>query len=236
MHAVLPSLCSGCELCVAPCPVDCIDLVAVGARLDGRRCHRGPHAAQGAQRAARARNEAPGFAQAHPSGAPCRLENRRRGAERCDCRGAGSCALRDATSRPRERRGVRYGAARSMLAAVLMLATSSHAMSAAEADYLRNPRCSLGFRRSPRNRPSASRRARDAMRRARAKRSRSRRRSRARTVCSGASTKPTRCSTASSPLLRACRRACACAICSSAGACAIPPASRRAPCRCSTQR
>ena len=24
MHAVLPSLCSGCELCVAPCPVDCI--------------------------------------------------------------------------------------------------------------------------------------------------------------------------------------------------------------------
>lgn len=24
MHAIAPSLCSGCELCVAPCPVDCI--------------------------------------------------------------------------------------------------------------------------------------------------------------------------------------------------------------------
>jgi electron transport complex protein RnfB len=24
MHAVLPSLCSGCGLCVPPCPVDCI--------------------------------------------------------------------------------------------------------------------------------------------------------------------------------------------------------------------
>jgi electron transport complex protein RnfB len=24
MHAVLTSLCSGCELCIAPCPVDCI--------------------------------------------------------------------------------------------------------------------------------------------------------------------------------------------------------------------
>jgi electron transport complex protein RnfB len=26
MHAVMPSLCSGCKLCVAPCPVDCIRL------------------------------------------------------------------------------------------------------------------------------------------------------------------------------------------------------------------
>lgn len=30
MHAVLPSLCSGCELCVAPCPVDCIAMVPAG--------------------------------------------------------------------------------------------------------------------------------------------------------------------------------------------------------------
>jgi electron transport complex protein RnfB len=27
LNAVLPSLCSGCELCVAPCPVDCIAIV-----------------------------------------------------------------------------------------------------------------------------------------------------------------------------------------------------------------
>jgi electron transport complex protein RnfB len=28
MHTVLPSLCSGCDLCVAPCPMDCIAMVA----------------------------------------------------------------------------------------------------------------------------------------------------------------------------------------------------------------
>jgi electron transport complex protein RnfB len=27
MHTVLPDLCTGCELCIPPCPVDCIDLV-----------------------------------------------------------------------------------------------------------------------------------------------------------------------------------------------------------------
>jgi electron transport complex protein RnfB len=27
MHTVLLSLCTGCELCVAPCPVDCIAMV-----------------------------------------------------------------------------------------------------------------------------------------------------------------------------------------------------------------
>lgn len=30
MHAVLPSLCSGCELCIAPCPVDCIVMAPAG--------------------------------------------------------------------------------------------------------------------------------------------------------------------------------------------------------------
>ena len=27
MHTVLLALCTGCELCVAPCPVDCIRMV-----------------------------------------------------------------------------------------------------------------------------------------------------------------------------------------------------------------
>ncbi len=27
MHSVLTDLCTGCELCIPPCPVDCIDLV-----------------------------------------------------------------------------------------------------------------------------------------------------------------------------------------------------------------
>jgi electron transport complex protein RnfB len=27
MHTVLAALCTGCELCVAPCPVDCISMV-----------------------------------------------------------------------------------------------------------------------------------------------------------------------------------------------------------------
>ena len=31
MHTVLPDLCTGCELCLPPCPVDCIDLLPVRA-------------------------------------------------------------------------------------------------------------------------------------------------------------------------------------------------------------
>jgi len=31
MHTVLADLCTGCELCVPPCPVDCIDLVPANA-------------------------------------------------------------------------------------------------------------------------------------------------------------------------------------------------------------
>ena len=29
MHTVVEPLCTGCELCVAPCPVDCIAMVPV---------------------------------------------------------------------------------------------------------------------------------------------------------------------------------------------------------------
>ena len=32
MHTVIADLCTGCELCLPPCPVDCIDLVALPAR------------------------------------------------------------------------------------------------------------------------------------------------------------------------------------------------------------
>ena len=28
MHTVIAAYCTGCELCLPPCPVDCIDLVA----------------------------------------------------------------------------------------------------------------------------------------------------------------------------------------------------------------
>ncbi len=27
MHSILTDLCTGCELCIPPCPVDCIDLI-----------------------------------------------------------------------------------------------------------------------------------------------------------------------------------------------------------------
>ncbi len=29
MHTVIASDCTGCDLCIAPCPVDCIEMVAV---------------------------------------------------------------------------------------------------------------------------------------------------------------------------------------------------------------
>jgi len=35
MHTVIASWCTGCELCLPPCPVDCIALVAVGALPEG---------------------------------------------------------------------------------------------------------------------------------------------------------------------------------------------------------
>jgi electron transport complex protein RnfB len=28
MHTVIADLCTGCELCLPPCPVDCIELIA----------------------------------------------------------------------------------------------------------------------------------------------------------------------------------------------------------------
>jgi Na+-translocating ferredoxin:NAD+ oxidoreductase subunit B len=27
MHAIIPELCTGCDLCIPPCPVDCITMV-----------------------------------------------------------------------------------------------------------------------------------------------------------------------------------------------------------------
>ena len=53
MHTVLAALCTGCELCIPPCPVDCIDMVPAGRtwsvedaaaarrRFDARRPHDG---------------------------------------------------------------------------------------------------------------------------------------------------------------------------------------------------
>ena len=29
MHTIIPDLCTGCELCVAPCPTDCISMIKV---------------------------------------------------------------------------------------------------------------------------------------------------------------------------------------------------------------
>ena len=29
MHSVIKDICTGCELCIEPCPVDCIDLVDI---------------------------------------------------------------------------------------------------------------------------------------------------------------------------------------------------------------
>ncbi len=35
MHVILPQLCTGCDLCVAPCPVDCIDMIVVTSGKTG---------------------------------------------------------------------------------------------------------------------------------------------------------------------------------------------------------
>jgi electron transport complex protein RnfB len=32
MHTVIAAACTGCELCLAPCPVDCISLAPTGAQ------------------------------------------------------------------------------------------------------------------------------------------------------------------------------------------------------------
>ena len=53
MHAVLPALCTGCELCLPPCPVDCIDMVPAGTRVESRGRARRERALRGAQRARR---------------------------------------------------------------------------------------------------------------------------------------------------------------------------------------
>ena len=33
MHTVIARECTGCELCLAPCPVDCIDMVPVAQNI-----------------------------------------------------------------------------------------------------------------------------------------------------------------------------------------------------------
>jgi electron transport complex protein RnfB len=33
MHTVITSECTGCDLCVEPCPVDCIDMLALPTTL-----------------------------------------------------------------------------------------------------------------------------------------------------------------------------------------------------------
>ncbi|MDX1515143.1 MAG: RnfABCDGE type electron transport complex subunit B, partial [Gammaproteobacteria bacterium] len=38
MHTVIGSECTGCELCVAPCPVDCIRMVPADVRLADIEC------------------------------------------------------------------------------------------------------------------------------------------------------------------------------------------------------
>jgi electron transport complex protein RnfB len=34
MHTVIADECTGCDLCVEPCPVDCIDMIPVTATVD----------------------------------------------------------------------------------------------------------------------------------------------------------------------------------------------------------
>ena len=34
MHTIIPDLCTGCELCVAPCPTDCISMIPVKKEID----------------------------------------------------------------------------------------------------------------------------------------------------------------------------------------------------------
>ena len=56
-----PSLCSGCELCVAPCPVDCIRMVDAGRAwtTDDASAARGRHRARDAKARARRAHRAP---------------------------------------------------------------------------------------------------------------------------------------------------------------------------------
>ncbi|WP_231878880.1 4Fe-4S binding protein, partial [Oleiphilus sp. HI0125] len=35
MHTVIASECTGCDLCIEPCPVDCIDMVEVDNGIAG---------------------------------------------------------------------------------------------------------------------------------------------------------------------------------------------------------
>jgi electron transport complex protein RnfB len=34
MHTIVKDLCTGCELCIAPCPVDCIEMNEIKVNLN----------------------------------------------------------------------------------------------------------------------------------------------------------------------------------------------------------
>jgi electron transport complex protein RnfB len=34
MHTIIADECTGCELCLPPCPVDCIDLIPIKQTID----------------------------------------------------------------------------------------------------------------------------------------------------------------------------------------------------------
>ncbi len=40
MHTVLTEVCTGCELCLPPCPIDCISMVGAGSAWTEARAHK----------------------------------------------------------------------------------------------------------------------------------------------------------------------------------------------------
>ena len=54
MHTVIAELCTGCELCVAPCPVDCIEMRSPAPAVNDAALNRARFAAHSARLANRA--------------------------------------------------------------------------------------------------------------------------------------------------------------------------------------
>ena len=52
MHTVVEPWCIGCELCVPPCPVDCIDMVPARGEWTAALKHARPESAVGERKAA----------------------------------------------------------------------------------------------------------------------------------------------------------------------------------------
>jgi electron transport complex protein RnfB len=127
-HTVLPALCTGCELCLPPCPVDCIAMVPAGrawspedARAARRRCiarnrRRARARASSATRATsstadseRVKREAAVAAALSVRGAPQRLErieNDRRFSARPDVAAACNAGTGTANREPAEARTI----------------------------------------------------------------------------------------------------------------------------------